>query len=249
MADDPEEAAPDDPGAAHWFWSGARSALSVPGLVLFCSYFGFGAMTHDFGWSWWIAGLSTVLIWAGPGQLILAGSLANGASLAAAALAVTISAVRLLPMVIAILPMLRTTETRLSTRFVAAHYVAVTAWFEGGRRTQMMPRSGRMPFFIGLANGLVAGSTVATIAGHQAAGLLPPALAIGLLGLTPIYFLLSLERGAKGVGEKSAIVIGLVMAPVVAQMSPSLDLLLTGLVGGTVAFLLDRAIARRKTPS
>lgn len=248
MADDVELDAP-DPGASHWFWSGARSALSVPGLVLFCSYFGFGAMTHDFGWSWWIAGLSTLLIWAGPGQLVLAGSLANGAGLAASALAVTISAVRLLPMVIAILPALRTTETRLSTRLLAAHFVAVTAWFEGGRRTQMMPRSGRMPFFLGLASGLALGSTLATIAGHQAAGLLPPALAIGLLGLTPIYFLLSLERGARGVGEKSAIVIGLVMAPVVAQMSPSLDLLLTGLVGGTMAFLLDRAIARRKTPS
>ncbi|MFC7052713.1 AzlC family ABC transporter permease [Hansschlegelia quercus] len=241
----PEEAST-DVGASYWFWSGARGALSVPGFVLYGSFFGFGAMTHDFGWPIWAAGLSTLLIWAAPGQLVLAGALASGAGIGASALAVSISAVRLLPMVVAILPVLKTPQTRFGTRLLAAHYVAVTAWFEGQRRTQVMPREGRMPYFLGLANGLVAGSAVATVSGHAAAGVLPPALAIGLLGLTPVYFLLSLERGAHGVGERVAIVVGLVMAPFVSQMSPSFDLLWTGIIGGTLSFLIDRTVARRR---
>lgn len=246
VAQIPDEA-PAEAGVSHWFWSGALASLSVPGFVLFGSFFGIGAMMHDFGWPIWAAGLSTLLIWAAPGQLVLAGALASGAGIGASALAVTISAVRLLPMVVAILPVLRTSETRLGARLLAAHYVAVTAWFEGQRRTQAMPREGRMPYFLGLANGLVAGSTITTLAGHAAAGILPPALAIGLLGLTPIYFLLSLERGARALGEKIAIVIGLVLAPFVAKMSPSFDLLWTGIVGGSIAFLIDRAVARRRT--
>lgn len=229
-----------------WALRGARASLSTPGFVLFGSFVGFGAMTHDFGWPIWAAALSTLLIWAAPGQLVLAGALANGAGIAASALAVTISAVRLMPMVIAILPVLRTPQTSFATRLLAAHYVAVTAWFEGRRRAHEMPRSARMPYFIGLANGLVAGSTAATIVGHAAAGTLPAALSVGLLGLTPIYFLLSLERGAGGLGERVAIVLGLVIAPLVSQMSPSFDLLWTGLGGGTAAFLVERLIARRR---
>ncbi|HEY0292575.1 MAG TPA: AzlC family ABC transporter permease [Hansschlegelia sp.] len=245
----PEDRPADGSSASSWFWGGARASLSTPGFVLFGSFTGFGAMTHDFGWPVWAAALSTLLIWAAPGQLVLAGALSSGAGIAASSLAVTISAVRLLPMVVAILPVLRTPETRFGTRLLAAHYVAVTAWFEGTRRTQAMPRTARMPYFLGLANGLVAGSTIATVAGHAAAANLPAPLSIGLLGLTPVYFLLSLERGAGGVGERVAIVLGLVMAPVVSQMSASFDLLLTGGIGGTAAFLVDRAIRRRQAAS
>lgn len=239
----------DDEPAALWFRRGFRGAASTPGFVLFGSFVGFGAMTHDFGWPLWAAALSTLLIWAAPGQLVLAGALAGGAGIAAASLAVTISAVRLLPMVVAILPVLKTERTTLATRVLAAHYVAVTAWFEGQRRTQTMPRFARMPYFLGLANGLVAGSTIATMIGHAAAGALPTALSVGLLGLTPVYFLLSLERGAGGAGERIAILLGLVMAPLVAQVSASFDLLLTGLGGGTIAFVVDRLLRRRKAVS
>ena len=243
----PSPAAPPRGGPARPFWQGARASLSTPGLVLFGSFTGFGAMTHDFGWPIWIAALSTILIWAAPAQLVLAGALASGAGIAASSLAVTISAVRLLPMVVSILPVLRSDRTSLGARLLAAHYVAVTAWFEGLRRTPALERESRMPFFLGLANGLVLGSTIATAAGHAAAGLLPAALSIGLLGLTPIYFLLSLERGAWGLGERLAIGLGLVLAPLIATVTPRFDLLWTGIIGGTIAFLIDKAARRRRS--
>lgn len=224
-----------------WALRGARAALNTPGFVLWGSFLGFGAMTHDFGWPIWVAGLSTLLIWAAPGQLVLAGALATGAGLAGATLAVSVSAVRLLPMVVSILPVLRTERTTLATRLFAAHYVAVTAWFEGLRLTPMLPRPARMPFFFGLANALVVGSVVTTVLGHAAAGVLPTALSVGLLGLTPLYFLLSLERGADGFGERLAIVFGLALSPLLNMVTPRFDLLWTGLIGGTAAFLIVRA--------
>jgi predicted branched-subunit amino acid permease len=238
---EPEDGRP----ARVWFARGARAAIGTPGFVLMSSFVGFGAMTHDFGWPVWIAALSTALIWAAPGQLVLAGALASGAGLAAALLAVSVSAVRLLPMVVSIMPVLRTERMSLTTRLLASHYVAVTAWFEGLRLTPTLPRQARMPFFFGLANALVVSSVLATAAGHAVAAILPTALAIGLLGLTPIYFLLSLERSAADLGERVALGAGLVLAPLIGMLTPRFDLLLTGLVGGTAAFAIDRSRRRR----
>ena len=234
--DDAGEGAP--PRA--WVLRGARAAIGVPGIVLFGSFVGFGAMTHDFGWPIWIAALSTALIWAAPAQLVLAGALASGAGLAAACLAVTVSGVRLLPMVVSILPVLRAERTSLGIRLVAAHFVAVTAWFEGLRLVPTLPRAARMPFFLGLASLLMGGSIVATAVGHSLAGLLPTPLAIGLLGLTPLYFLLSLERGAHTFGERLALVFGLALSPLAGSIAPRFDLLITGVVGGTAAFAIAR---------
>lgn len=248
MGEGGSELEADDQPARVWALRGARAAVGTPGFVLMGSFVGFGAMTHDFGWPAWIAALSTALIWAAPGQLVLAGALASGAGLAAAILAVSVSAVRLLPMVVSIMPVLRTERSSLPLRLLAAHYVAVTAWFEGLRLTPMLPRAARLPFFFGLANALVASSVVATIVGHSVAGVLPTALSVGLLGLTPIYFLLSLERSADGLGERLALGAGLALAPLIALLTPRFDLLLTGLIGGTAAFAIDRLRRRRTTP-
>ncbi|MGA0530911.1 AzlC family ABC transporter permease [Hansschlegelia sp. KR7-227] len=238
--------------AAHsnlaWAARGARAALGVPAVVLFGSFIGFGAMAHDFGWPIWVAALSTALIWAAPAQLVLAGALVSGAGLAAMALAVSVSGVRLLPMVVSIMPILKAERTSLGARLLAAHYVAVTVWFEGLRLAPTVPRPARMPFFLGLANVLLVGSTLATAIGHAVAGVLPPALAVGLLGLTPMYFFLSLERGADGFGERLAMAFGFVLAPAIGLLSPRFDLIWAGLIGGTAAFAIDR-VRRRRSPS
>lgn len=231
-----------------WLLRGARDAIATPALVLFGSYVGFGAMAHDFGWPLWIAAFSTLLIWAAPGQLVLAGALATGAGIGAASLAVSVSAVRLLPMVVSILPLLRTDRTPFALRLLAAHYVAVTAWIEGLRLTPRLPRPARMTYFLGLANALVVGSVLATAAGHALAGVLPTALSVALLGLTPIYFLLSLERGSESLGERLALGFGLAVAPAIGLLTPRFDLLWTGLVGGTAAFVIERAVLRRAPP-
>lgn len=246
----PEDAGPGGPSGVsdlRWALRGARAVFfSIPALVLCGSYVGFGAMTHDFGWPLWIATLSTLVVWASPAQVVLAGALAGGAGLAGATLAVTVSGVRLLPMVVSILPVLRTERTSFGARVLAAHYIAVTAWFEGLRLTPDLPRPARLPFFFGLANTLVVASALATALGHAAAGALPSALSVGLLLLTPLYFLLSLERGAGGFGEKLALAFGLALTPFLTPIAPRSDIVWTGLIGGTAAFLMDRARRRSR---
>ena len=95
------------------YLAGYRAAwLSVFAYVLFGTYIGIGALAYDFGFSLLWVCLSTVLIWAGPAQVILISALGGGAALIEVAIAVGLSGVRLLPMVVSLLPILRTPQTR-----------------------------------------------------------------------------------------------------------------------------------------
>ena len=90
----------------------ASITSTVLTLVLFATYLGIGALAHDthFSLGWALA--STLFVWAGPAQIILISTLGSGATAVQAAIAVTVSAIRLFPMVVSVLPMMRTPETR-----------------------------------------------------------------------------------------------------------------------------------------
>ena len=74
-------------------------------LVMFATYLGIGALAHDSHFSLAWALMSTALVWAGPAQIILISTLGSGTTVVQAAIAVTVSAVRLFPMVVSVLPM------------------------------------------------------------------------------------------------------------------------------------------------
>src|ERR1700727_1833589 len=80
---------------------------TILSAVLFVTYIGIGALAHDTHFSLAWALLATLLVWAGPAQIILISTLASGASAVQSAIAVTVSAIRLFPMVVAVLPMMR----------------------------------------------------------------------------------------------------------------------------------------------
>ena len=66
--------------------------------VLIGTYVGLAALAHDFGFSvWWVVA-STVLVWAGPAQVILVSALGAGATAVETALAGTLSRARLRPL-------------------------------------------------------------------------------------------------------------------------------------------------------
>jgi hypothetical protein len=74
---------------------------------------------------------------------------------------------------------------------------------------------------------------------YLAAGL-PSLLAAALLFLTPISFLISTARNARAMLDKLALVFGLVLAPLLAALHVQLDLMWSGVVGGTLAYAIHR---------
>lgn len=228
-----------------WYLRGLGRVISVPALALAAGYVGFGALVHDFGWPLWLATLSVVVVFASPAQVVLAGALSAGAGLAATSFAVTLTAVRLMPMVVGVMPLLRWDRGSRLGLVLAAHVTAVTTWIEMLRLLPAVPRPVRLSFYLGLGTALVISGTAATAVGFLAAAKLPPALGIGLLVLTPLYFLLSLERGARNAGEKIAVVLGLAIAPAAFSIAPGFELLIAGVLGGTLAFIGDRFLRGR----
>src|SRR2546421_5736061 len=135
-------------------------------LVLFATYLGIGALAHDthFSFGWVLA--STLLVWAGPAQIILISTLGSGATVVQAAIAVTVSAIRLFPMVVSVLPMLRMPQTRRRHLIFATHFIAVTLWVECFRLLPQVPRERRIAFTHGLGIGLVSVCLAATTIGY-----------------------------------------------------------------------------------
>jgi len=153
------------------------------------------------------------------------------------ALAVLLSAARLLPSVVTLLPYLR---GRLTLQLFAAHFVAVSIWVESRRLLPPLPPAGRLPFYFGMVTVFNVGCVAATFVGFMLAGRLPHALAIGLTFLTPISFLLSLTRNSRDQVDYLSLAFGLALAPLFAAYGGHLDLLWTGLAGGTAAWLIHR---------
>ena len=216
---------------------GVQSAMSsVLALVLFGTFIGIGAFAHDSGFTlgWMLA--STVLVWAGPAQVILISTSHAGATLFESALAVTLSAIRLLPMVVSVLPMLRSPKTKMRHMVLSAHLVAVTVWVESFRLLPHVPRERRIPFINGLGVTLVVLSMIAATLGFGLAANLPPILAAAVLALTPLTFLLSTARNARLLVDKLALGLGLALYPLVSMMQTGVDILISGLTAGSIAF-------------
>ena len=223
------------------FFGGVRSAwTSVFFLVLAGTYIGIGALTHDYGFSsWWLA-LSSMLVWAAPGQVILISSLGTGAPPVEAAIAVTLSAIRLFPMVVALLPLLRGPETRTRELLLPAHFTSVSMWVELLRLLPGLPRERRIAFCNGLSVGYMGTAVTFGFVGYYLAAGLPPLFAGALLFLTPMSFLISTARNSRLMVDRLALALGLVLGPLLAYWHVGLDLMWTGVVGGSLAYGVHR---------
>ena len=87
----------------------------------------------------------TVMIWALPAIIVLIGAIKSGATIFAAAFVVTLSSVRLMPMVVALVPEMRTPRTRPWVLYLLSHFVAVTSWVMAFQHFPGVPRSSAPP--------------------------------------------------------------------------------------------------------
>jgi predicted branched-subunit amino acid permease len=234
------------PSSAAAFLAGLRSALtSVFVLVLAGTYIGMGALAHNFGLSvWWLA-LSTVLIFAAPAQVILITALGAGSPLFEVALAVTLSAIRLFPMVVALLPVLRHKSIRMRDLVIPTHFTSVSMWIESLRILPSLPHENRVAFCNGLSAGYCGTAVVFGFLGQYLAAGLPALLSAALLFITPMSFLTSTARAARALIDKLAFVFGLMLAPLLAHFQIGLDLMWTGVIGGSLAYAAHRITGAR----
>ncbi len=221
-------------------WGMASVRSTILSAVLFVTYIGIGALAHDTHFSLVWALLATLLVWAGPAQIILISTLSSGASIVQSAIAVTVSAIRLFPMVVAVLPMMRTPKTRRRDLVLVAHFTAVTLWVECYRFLPHVPRDRRIAFVHGLGSGLALIGLVATVIGYELAANLTQTFASAILLLTPLSFLFSTARNSKELADVLALGLGLAFYPLASLLDNGLDILISGVAAGTIAFLVHK---------
>ena len=225
------------------FAHGILVMFTTPGVVLFLTATGFGTLVRDAGMDLGHALFLSLAMYALPAQVMVVDQLQRGAALLTVAFAVTLTAVRLLPMTVSLLPYIRARGGSTLLQLIAVHFIAITAWIEGNRRLPQIPEALRLPHFLGIGLGMVVATMSGSIAGYMLAARMPVILQTALLFMTPLYFLLSTFSSANHRRDWLAIMLGGAIAPLVYLWLPGADLLVAGLVGGTIAYLAGRVPA------
>jgi predicted branched-subunit amino acid permease len=219
-------------------------ALGLPAIVLAGAYLGFGSLCRESGLTLWMGLASTATGWALPGQVVLVELYGIGASLLVITVAVAATNARLLPLAVTLMPVLRSQGTPAWRYYLMAHFVAATSWAISMQRGVTMPRPSRLSFYGGLALTLWLVTLAATAAGFFLATLMPDAVALGLVFINPLYFMLLFVADLRWRARALALGFGALVGPLLQPVAQDWGLLLTGLLAGTAAFLVDRWLPR-----
>ena len=226
------------------FWTGIRDAAGAPALVLFAGMVGFGAMGRTNGLDVWFTSFTSIFMFALPGQVILLEMAITGSSVLAIALAVTLTATRFITMTVTLFPQFHEKDRNRSL-YASVHFLAMTAWAISMREFHTIESRHRLSYFIGL--GLVCWliSIPGTILGFFLAGMVPTPVTLGLVFINPLFFLLTFTEVKPWI-NRIAILLGCLLGPAFFLMHRDSSLLTTGLVAGTLAYVIDRKFFRKK---
>ncbi|MFN3320671.1 MAG: AzlC family ABC transporter permease [Allorhizobium sp.] len=233
-----------DISQTRWFFTGMRGLFSLPAIILMISFVGFSAFALQSGVSRTEAMVMTATVWALPAKMILIGTMTSGANLLAIFLAVSLSSIRMMPMVASLVPEMRTEKTPTWLLLFLSHFVAITAWVFAMGSFKNVPREGRVAYFAGFGITLVTVNTVLVGVCYGLVSQFPPVVAALLFFLTPVYFTASIWATGRQSVVKVAFIVGVVSGPVLAVLVPGFDILIAGLGGGTLAYLFDRYVIR-----
>lgn len=221
---------------------GARDAFGPAAAVMTAGFIGFGALAADSGMPYWIAALATAGMWALPGQIILIEMVAAKAALVAIVVAVWVSAVRFLPTGMSIMPLMRFERHELAKKLAVSQFVASTSWVLAMRQFPDMPVAERAPWLVGFGTMCTLQGMVLCGIGYLLAGSVPREIHAGLVYVTPIYFLLLMFGDIRSLTMGVAITCGAVAVPLAHLVTPQWSLLAGGMVGGTAAYWILRAL-------
>ena len=226
------------------FWAGIRDAAGAPAIVLFAGMVGFGAMGKTNGIDLWFTGATTFLMFALPGQVVLLEMAITGSSIVAIVLAVTLTSTRFITMTVTLFPQFHQKD-RTHGLYASVHLLAMTPWAISMREFQTIEAKHRLSYFIGLGLLCWFMSIPGTILGYLLAGLVPPYITLGLVFINPLFFLLTFTEVKLWV-NRIAIGLGFVLGPFFFLLDRDTSLLTTGLVGGTIAYVFDRKVLRKR---
>lgn len=218
-----------------------HDAFGVPAAVVAAGMLGFGALALESGLNVWLAMACTAGIWALPGQLVLIEMHLAGAPGALTLLGVMLTSARFLPMTVSLMPVIREPGASRARAYATAQLLSMTSWAWTMRRCADMPREARLSYFVGFAGTCWAAGVAATALGYFLADSFPPLMRLGFVFLNPVYFFVLLIADARTALAVTALVCGAIAGPLLHLVNAQWSVLLAGIVGGTVAYFIQRS--------
>ncbi len=225
------------------FWSGVRDGRGAPAMVLFAGMVGFGAMGRTNGFDLWFTTAASFLMFALPGQIVMLEMILVGASSLTIALATSLTATRFVTMTATLFPMLHAKD-RNKALYAKVHLLAMTAWAVSLREFATIEPKHRLSYFVGLGIVCWLISVPGTVVGFLIAGSVPMPITLGLIFINPLFFLLTFTE-IKVSGYRLAILLGCIAGPICYLIDRDTSLLTAGVIGGTLAYWIDRKWIRR----
>ena len=223
---------------------GAKDAFGAPAAILFAGMLGFGAMGQANGLDIWVTSATSFFMFALPGQVVLVEMLVLSASGVTIAVAVSLTATRFFTMCLTLFPQFPEKQ-RSSFYYLVVHFVAMTAWAVSMRDFPKMKPEDRLSYFTGFAFVCWAVSTPATVLGYMVAGQVPSYINLGLVFINPLFFLLTFTE-VKPRANRMAILLGGPIGLLSYLWFPDYSLLIAGVFGGTIAYMVDKHFRNRQ---
>ena len=223
-----------------FFFKGYKSILKTdsPAIALACCFVAIGALLKNIGFNIQESVLSTMLIYALPGSLVMAESILIGASLLSIFIAVWFVNVRLYPMAVSLFPLMIDEKQPKWKYYLSCHFIAVSAWLIMKSNYELIEKKDRVDFWIGIGTATWSVSILATILGFYLADFLNKDMLMGLAILNPIYFTCMMVGAMKTLQIILSVSLGAILGPIFYFFSPEWSILLGGLVAGSTAYLI-----------
>ena len=223
-----------------YFFKGFKSikGMDSPALALGASFLAIGALLKDIGFNVQQSFFSTFFTYALPGQLVMAESFFVGASLINIFVAVWLVNVRLYPMTVSLIPLLKDESQPRWKYYLSCHFLAVSSWLIMKNRYQSIDQKYRIDFWIGIGIGTWGTAIFSTLTGYFLSDYLNKDMMIGLAIVNPVYFTCMMIGAIKNRSIGLSVLLGAILGPLFFLVSPEWSILYGGLLAGTLAFFL-----------
>jgi len=220
------------------FKDGVKHAIGVPALGLGSSMFAFGAFLHSSGFDIFQSFLSTFFTFALPGQFVMAETILAGGTLLNIFLAVLLTNARLYPMTVNLTPVIRNENTSKLKQYIAAHFIAVTSWFNMFAIHRSLKQEDKFDYFVGLGGFLWANSVLCTVLGYLFSNIVSHEILIGMVFLNPMYFLIMTVSNLKEKKMITSITLGALLSILLNKIFPGWSILIAGVGAGSIGYFL-----------
>ena len=213
---------------------GSRS----PAIPLAACFIALGALLKDAGFNIQQSAASSLFTYALPGQLVMAESLLVGASIINIFIAVWLVNFRLYPMTVSLFPLLDHKSQPKWKYYFSCHFIAISAWLIMKSNYKNIPKKHRIDYWIGIGSATVSVSVIGTFLGFSFSEHLNKDMMLGLAILNPVYFLCMMIGASKTIPVTLSVLFGTILGPIIYLLSPEWSILIAGIIGGTLAYLV-----------